>query len=295
MAILGAGVRAEENASVEAYYPEGPLRWGDTLYFAEMHKDRVVSLTNEVPDTFYQHDGCGPTAIATYADGFVVLCHLPNELHQISASGAFADKFDRDESGAAFRNPNDASSDDAGGVYFTASGVFSLNAPREGALLYLAKDGKITRLASNLHYANGVYFDAAQQAVFLSEHFAQRVLRFPVVAPGELGPPEVFANLPVASLGKTVPYERAGPDGLETDADGNLYVAYYGAGLVLALSPEGEMTGRVDINEMLTTNVTLSADENSLFVTGSRISSRKPFPGMVRTMNNPLAKRDIER
>ena len=290
-----AGTAAAEGVKLDAFYPEGPLRSGDVLYFAEMHEDRIVALDEGERTIFYHHAGCGPTAIAHYEDGFVVLCHLTDELHHLSANGGLLRTSNRDESGAAFDNPNDASADDAGGIYFTASGGFSLNAPHEGALLYLSQNGAIKRLTSDLHYANGVTFDAAQKAVFVSEHFAQRILRFPVVAPGELGPPEVFAELPARELGKTVRYERAGPDGLETDSRGNLYVAYYGAGLVVVLSPDGEMIGRAEVPEKLTTNVALSADEGSLFITGSKIAARKPFPGKLREAMNPLAARPDER
>jgi len=122
-AFLGGDLAAgEQKMSVDAYYPEGPLRSGVTLYFAEMHKDRIVSLKKSEEDTFYHHAGCGPTSIAPYAGGFAVLCHLPNELHHISASGVFLRKLNRDETGAGFKNPNDASADDAGGVV-PAAGV----------------------------------------------------------------------------------------------------------------------------------------------------------------------------
>ncbi|WDI32956.1 SMP-30/gluconolactonase/LRE family protein [Hyphococcus flavus] len=287
-ASLSGGAAIAEEISIRAHYPEGPLIHSGAVHFAEMHKDRVVTVTNDDQRTLYEDNGCGPTALAPYQDGFIVLCHLTNELHQLSATGALVRKFTRDEEGLAFENPNDASADDKGGVYFSASGDFSLTAPHDGALLYLDSKGKITRLASGLHYANGVYFDAAQQAVYLSEHLEQRILRFPVFSPGEAGPSEVFAELAVESLGKTIRYDRAGPDGLETDDAGNLFVAYYGAALVLALAPDGDILARIDVPEQLTTNVALSADERTLFITGSKRSQRKPFPGKMREIENPL-------
>lgn len=279
---------AQAGDRLDAFYPEGPIFAGETVLFAEMHADRIVAWDEEGTRTFYESRGCGPTAIAPYKDGYAVLCHLTDEVHLVSADGRLIARLDKDAGGRGFVNPNDASADDHGGVYFSASGVFSRAAKPEGAVLYLDADGIIHRLAEHIHYANGVYFDKARRLLYVSEHLNGMILTYPEIAPGRLGRPAVFKNLAKEGISGRDGYPLTGPDGLETDAEGNLYAAVYGSGSLLIISPAGEILRRLDIAEPLITNVALSRDERSLVVTGSEFSRAKPFPGSVRIVANPL-------
>ncbi|MCG8503284.1 MAG: hypothetical protein MI755_01645, partial [Sphingomonadales bacterium] len=107
-----------------AVYPEGPLIVGETVLFADMREDAVVAWAGEGRRTFYESKGCGPTAVAPYGEGYVVLCHRADEIHAVSREGHFIGRFRKDTDGRTFDNPNDASADADGGVYFSASGPF---------------------------------------------------------------------------------------------------------------------------------------------------------------------------
>lgn len=285
LASLTATLSRAEDA-LEAKYPEGPLIIGESVYFAEMHRDRVVIWEDAETRVFYKRKGCGPTALARYESGYVVLCHLTNEIHVLNRDGRLLRRIKHDAENRPFLNPNDASADDAGGVYFSASGQFSRSAAKEGALFYLDAAGDVYRIASGLHYANGVHFDAASQTLFATEHLGGRILAFPIVAPGRLERPIIFADL---SDDPTLQgSDLAGPDGLETDDVGNLYVAVYGAGIILVFSPEGEIMHRVGATKPLVTNVALTKDAHALFVTSANRARRKPYPGAVRKLKNPV-------
>lgn len=276
------------DARVDAFYPEGPLVVGEQILFAEMHKDRIVSWNGTATAVFYSSSGCGPTAIAPYADGYAVLCHLPNEVHVISAGGTLIKRLSRDGDGKPFVNPNDASADGRGGVYFSASGLFTPLAQPRGALMYLDRYGTIRGVAENIDYANGVHFDPRTRRVYVSEHLGRRVLAYPEIAPGRLGPPTVFKSFAKDAIVSRYDPVLTGPDGLESDTNGNLYVAYYGAGLLFVLSPDGDVLRRVSGLEPLITNVALTDGGRRLIITGCRPAPHKPYPGSVRRILNPV-------
>lgn len=278
---------AQAGAQLRAAYPEGPLVAGETVLFAEMHKDRIVAWTGMEAEVLYAVAGCGPTAIAPYGNGYAVLCHRADEIHLISKTGKRNARISGDAQGRRFVNPNDASADGRGGVWFSASGVFSRASQPRGALLYLDAEGEIRRLADKLDYANGVHFDRRTRRLFVSEHLSGRILVYPELAPGRPGRPRVFkrfARQRMAGGGTKL----MGPDGLETDTHGNLYAAYYGAGLLFILSPEGRTLRRLPGHEPLLTNVALAGNDCTLILTGARRTARPPYPGTVRQVANPL-------
>lgn len=279
--------RADETALAEVHYPEGP-EWRDgTLLFAEMGRNQVTKLDGTSLSSFWRERGCGPTAIVPYRDSdFLILCHLGGYLAHVDASGATLGRFKRDRSGKRLTDPNDASPDDKGGVYFSDAGVFRKGAPATGAILYLDRDGRIERMASDLSYANGVYFDAKGQRLFLSEHLARRVLVFDVAPDGRLKGRRVFFDLAREGPALRTSYAESGPDGLALDDVGTLWVCEYGQGRLLAIDAAGRLLGYVLFATPYLTNIAISRDGLAA-VTGAHTNTRPPFRGEVRLL--PLA------
>ena len=61
------------------------------------------------------------------------------------------------------------------------------------------------------------------------------------------------------------------PDGLTVDADGGVWVAAYGAGLVYGFSPDGVLVERVEVGAANTTACTFGGDAlDRLFITTSK-------------------------
>ena len=190
------------------------------------------------------------------------------------------------ELGPSVFNPNDAVADGKGGVYFTASGAFDLDAPKQGHILYLSPDREVFILERALHYANGVTVAPDGSALFVSEHLARRILRYPILEPGVLGDPAVFANLSNINEETEISYERWGPDGLEFDDQGLLHVALYGAGTLVILAADGEALHQVAVPLKLLTNVAFS-DEGRRYLTGTSYSPGRTGTGsLMRTMGS---------
>jgi gluconolactonase len=77
--------------------------------------------------------------------------------------------------------------------------------------------------------------------LLVGESKRNRILEFPVAAPGKLGPMRVFADLPAMS-GDQIDNQ---PDGMALDTEGNLYVAHYGMRQVQVLDPSGKLIRRL--------------------------------------------------
>lgn len=269
---------------IAASYPEGPLSDGDRLYFAEMGADRVSVVEEGAARTFFTQPGCGPTAIAPYGEeDYVVLCHLGRRAVAVSAGGEEMRRWDADALGNALMDPNDASTDGRGGVYFSDPGVFSKNTEPHGRVLHLAADGLLRIVADRLWYPNGVYVDENGGQLYVSEHMARRVVRFEIRPDGDLGPSVTFVRLADAARSERyeTPYEEAGPDGLEIGPNGELYVVVYGEGRVLRFARSGEYRGAIELTTRYATNITFLPDGTGV-TTGSYTNTKPPFRGEVR-------------
>lgn len=276
----------DPDVTITASYPEGPLFHGEKLYFAEMGADRISVLEAGQERIFFRQPGCGPTAIAPYGEGFLVLCHISARAVAVDANGRVLRTWARDEEGAALRDPNDASADGRGGVYFSDPGAFSKQTRPHGYLMHLSAEGELRRVAGPLWYPNGVFVDQAAGAVFVSEHMTGRILRFAQEAGGGVGAPDVFANVTDLNLAPLydTDYPETGPDGLEIGPNGDLFVALYGGGRILRFSPSGQLVGDIPTAPRFVTNLAFGP-EGEAATTGPFENLRAPFRGEVRVLS----------
>ena len=261
-----------------ASYPEGPLWRAGRLYYAEMGEDRISVWDGQESRSFFSEPGCGPTSIAPYDGGFLVLCHLADKLVTIDQSGRRKGEIARDRNGAPFVNPNDSFADALGGVYFSASGHFARWAPKEGAVYYLDAAGSLRRVAAGLRYSNGVLVDGSR--LLVSEHLARRVVAYDIAADGSLGPGRVYLDLTALAGRLARSYDLSGPDGLERDGAGNLYVADYGEGRILVFGRDRSFKGILPVATPYVTNLALKGNA-AMAVTGADDNATRPFPGQV--------------
>ncbi|KAF0187280.1 MAG: SMP-30/gluconolactonase/LRE family protein [Hyphomonadaceae bacterium] len=262
-----------------ARYPEGPLWREGKLYVAEMGADAVFFHERGEKRVFWRDDGCGPTSIAPYGDGVLVLCHIGRAVVAVSDAGVETRRWRADDAGVRLRDPNDSFADGQGGVYFSDPGVFSIDTRPHGAVLYLGADGSLRRVAENLHYPNGVFVDRQEHALYVDEHMRRRVLKFPIIGGGALGAHSVFADVDALTT-RVGDYREAGPDGLERGPDGDFYICLYGEGRVLRLSPQGRLVASISVATPYLTNIAFGPDGYA-YLTGSFDNTSPPFPGQV--------------
>ncbi len=284
--VRGAG---PEIINGQAFYPEGPLWQDGRLFYAEMTRDRVMVWNGESTEVFWQRDDCGPTAIAAVGEGYyLVLCHLGHKLVRVSAAGGTVDSIEFEEDGRDIRYPNDATTDGKGGIYISSSGPFDKNASWSGAILFVGPTGRPRRVAEGIRYANGVAVSPDGRHLFVSEHLLRRVLRFRIGANGGLSDRQVFFDLDEAAPPVPRADDLGGPDGLEFDRNGLLWIAEYGAGRVLAVDSAGRLRQAIPLPDKYTTNLTFAPDGRTLYVTASSSNRVEPYIGRVYRIVNPL-------
>jgi sugar lactone lactonase YvrE len=285
-----AGPSALTVVNPGAAYPEGPSVVDGILYYAEMGSDRVMRFDGTANAPLWSRDGCGPTSVVPAGDGLVVLCHLEEVVARITRDGGLVGIIDRDRDGRSFADPNAATPDGQGGVYFSSSGVFGPGARATGAILHLAADGTLSRVAEGLHYANGVALSPDRRILYASEHLARRVLAFDVAADGGLANRRVFVALDDLEGGDPDRTWEVGPDGLAVDRAGNLIVAEYGAGRLLVVDPAGALLATVPVPLDHVTSSALNADESVLYITAPASLSAPGAAGAVYAIPYPVAR-----
>ncbi|WP_439817076.1 SMP-30/gluconolactonase/LRE family protein [Zavarzinia sp. CC-PAN008] len=267
-----------------AAYPEGPLWWRGKLLFTEMSGERVAEWDGTAVKTFWSGanlgETCGPTAVVPFRErDLVVLCHLAGKLVLLDETGKAWATLDSDANGTSFVDPNDATTDGAGGLYFSDAGMFAKGAPATGSVVHVDREGVATRVVEGLNYANGVLYDAARGELIVDEHLARRVLAYPVAADRRLGPPRVLADLDALGVPARFDYRESGPDGLERDADGVLWVCEYGQGRIWRFAADGSFLDVVTVPTQYLTNIAFDGDRVAL--TGSFDNMTEPRPGRV--------------
>ena len=231
---------SEPATTHKSFYPEGPLWVGKRLYFAEMPMDRIMYLENGKTNLFWRRDNCGPTALAKYGDGFIILCHLSRKLVHVTNRGRSIREYRLDHEGKPFQNPNDAHSDGKGGVFFSDSGVFKKGAAATGKIYHIDSEGQISLMFDGLAYANGIAFDAAKQRLLFSEHLAGRVWDVRLTDAGDVKNKQILFDMKNTSLQIKSDYPEVGTDGIEFLKNGDILVAIFGSKRFVLLSDKDQ-------------------------------------------------------
>ena len=275
--------RPDRIVNAEAFYPEGPQLIADGLLTAEMPKNRIVLTGPKGTKTVWEEAGCGPTSVKRIpSGGYWVLCHLGHHVVRLDERFATVKSYNQTMYGRPISYPNDSSVDAAGNLYLSSAGLFSLDAPASGRVVFIPVNGEApTDVVAGLRYTNGVLVQEKLGRVLVSEHLNRRVLSFPLLGPGKFGEPSVFFEL---SSAPAVPdaYSHSGPDGLAAFADGDICVADYGNGRIMVLSTAGKYRTQIPVKLKYVTNMAISADQKSLFITMTRDNTSEQLDGVVQ-------------
>jgi len=270
----------------DAHYPEGPLWRAGKLLYVEYSDGNIKSrdghiAQNEAAGSILWHqDGCGPSGLIERGTELLIACYDGNYLAAIDSSGKEVQRLRTDSRGRSFVGPNDFAADERGGIYFSASGVYDIKAPASGALLYLHPDGKtITRVATGLHYPNGLTVMKDRRHLLVAEMLEGRLVSFQIGAGGALSARQVWARL--QELVPPTPNADAynGPDGLKLGPDGNYYIAQNGSGRVLVVGDDRKLVRVITVPTPFVTN--MAFERNTVFITGAFEQWKPPFAGRV--------------
>ncbi len=162
-----------------------------------------------------------------------------------------------DFEGIPFIQPNDvAESPVTGGIYCSDP---NFKGKTQSAVYYVSPSGGVRRVIDNLKLPNGLEVSNDGATLYVSDSFEKRVYSYPILADGSVDQAQVKIFFdPVTD-------NMADPDGMCSDALGNLYFAMRGG--VWVVSKEGKQLGFIPVPEFAS-NVTFGGvDGQTLYIT----------------------------
>jgi len=263
-----------------AHYPEGPLWHDGKLLYVEYSDGNIKSWDGNTSHIVWHEEGCGPSGLIARGGHLLVACYDANYLAEIDLSGQQVRRLRTDSNGRTFTGPNDFAADGRGGIYFSASGAYDIQAPVTGEVLYLQPDGiTLNRVATGIHYPNGLTVTRDGRHLLVAEMLKGRLVSFQIDAGGALKERTVWASL--TDLVPPTPKADAynGPDGLKLGPDGNYYIAQNGSGRVLVVDNDKKIVRVITVPTPYVTNVAF--EQNAVFITGAFEQWKPPFAGAV--------------
>lgn len=260
--------------NAKALFPEGPVMAGDKLLYAEYAGHVVTVWDGKTNTQLWKQDGCGPSAVVPMGSNYGITCYDSGQLVVISAEGKTLNSYAKDDAGAALQGPNDGVPDGSGGAYFTMSGPWE-SGPIVGRVVHLTADGKLTEVANDLHYANGIV-RGADGRLYVNESEAGRTISFAVDKDGALSDRRLFARY--YRMGEPVDVY---PDGIKLGPNGNFFVGEYSAAVILEVSPDGKLVTRHTVPSTASPNLTFSGDGKTMFVMAVDNTKGAPYEGRV--------------
>jgi gluconolactonase len=103
-----------------------------------------------------------------------------------------------------------------------------------GKLWRIDRNGKCSLLNDAMGTTNGIELSPDEKTLYVNESIQRKIWAFDVDKNGDLSNKRLFAEV-----------NDFGFDGMKCDQKGNLYVARYGKGTILVLSPKGEVIREV--------------------------------------------------
>jgi len=206
------------------------------MLFCDVTNQRVLRITPDKKlSTVVNLDGFSPGGLCFRKDGRLFIAAMSADKGTILSVNPDGSDLQTVIGTDAGFMPNDLVFDTHGGFYF--SDFQGTSTDPKGGVYYVPPDFKSVKpVLPNLAMANGVTLSPDGKVLWTTEFSRNLLHRI------ELGEPGT-----IAYLGSAIPYSFVGPapDSMRTDMDGNVYVAVYGQGKVMAFNKNGIPIGQI--------------------------------------------------
>ncbi|MEL6522298.1 MAG: SMP-30/gluconolactonase/LRE family protein [Pseudomonadota bacterium] len=288
-------------------FPEAPVAMDDgTVLFVDIKEETLCRVDPQGQVTVVAKIPGGPNGVAIGPDGAAYVCNngavysfvpfgpdkitvpapiRPNyqggSVHRVDLkTGTVTLLFDSYE-GKRLISPDDIVFDEAGGFWFTDTGLQEDEISRLGALYYGTIDGKTLIKAATVSTANGVGLSPDGQKVYVSDTVFGRLWVMEIEGPGKLKPGPL-PGMP-GNVVQTLPgYQWL--DSLKVEAGGKVCVGTIFNGGITVFDPDGTVE-HVPVPDLFTTNMCFGgSDMQDLWITASSTGkiykTRWPRPGL---------------
>lgn len=142
----------------------------------------------------------------------------------------------------------------ANGVIFASDPDWKNN---KGQLWRIETDGSSSLVEKDMGTTNGVEISPDQSRLYVNESAQRKVWVY-----------ELDRTLKASNKRLLIQFPDFGLDGMRADANGNVYIARYGKGVIAKVSPDGKLLKEYKLKGEFPTNVTFSQkDPTLLYVT----------------------------
>ncbi len=148
--------------------------------------------------------------------------------------------------GAALQSPNDVSFDAQGNLLFTCPNFASEE--KLGYVVCLSPDGKARKIAEGYYRPNGLDVVDGGSALVVADTFQKTLFK----GAWDAAQMRWIDPQPWAKVGGS-----EGPDGMSFGADGRLYQAIYGDGLIKVIDAQGQTVDQIVLPGMNPTNAAI--------------------------------------
>lgn len=143
-----------------------------------------------------------------------------------------------------------------------------------GQLWRIDADGKVERLAEGMGTTNGIEVSPDGKTLYVNESVQRNVWAFDITEARRLAHKRLIRK-----------FEDFGFDGMRCDVDGNLYITRHGKGVVVKMTPKGEVIREIDVLGPNPTNICFGGkDGRTAYVTEAKeqrlVQFRVDRPGL---------------
>lgn len=179
-------------------------------------------------------------------------------VHHLDASGKLIEVL-----APELATPNDLALDGDGGIYVTAPAESGGDRSTMRSGVYYVDSARVVRkVADGFCYPNGIAVRADGKSLVVNDSCNRKVYEFKIASPGVLTERRLLIELP---------NPRSTPDGMTFDRAGRLYLADYGAGMVVVFDRSGQIIREYPTGLQHASNVAFGGEDlTDLYVTGSQ-------------------------
>lgn len=165
--------------------------------------------------------------------------------------------------------PNDLAINDQGILYLSDPNWEQST----GNIWMVNTQGDISLLEANMGTANGIEVSPNGKTLYVNESVQRKVWQYTILDNGTVTNKQLLIS-----------FDDFGLDGMRCDTKGNLYIARYGKGTVIIISPEGKRLDEITLTGKNPSNIAFGGkDGKTCFVTmadrGNIETFKAPFSG----------------
>ncbi|MBC9797987.1 SMP-30/gluconolactonase/LRE family protein [Sinomicrobium sp. FJxs] len=121
-----------------------------------------------------------------------------------------------------------------------------------GQIWRIDTDGAFTLLEGDMGTTNGIEVSPDNKTLYVNESVQRNIWAYDLSPEGDISNKRLL-----------IKFDDFGMDGMRTDADGNLYVARYGKGTVVKVSPQGEVLKEIRLKGKKVSNIAFGGKDGT--------------------------------